>query len=205
MSRTQPRISIGDASPPERWACLAIRSHQTCFFSVRPGDNSALARACIRAIEDNGRRLVAEQQADARDQAISRMQEWNAHSPQDVIRILEDRSQSADRRAQAASALGALRCRQAVQPLVDALGEGDTNLSWNSANALIDIGSRPKRRRLVQVVKGDYPAATRQAAIYTIWTIEETETRYDAARRSRRLPATCLIPQLAYATRRSAR
>jgi hypothetical protein len=75
--------------------------------------------------------------------------------------------------AAAATILGGLRCRDAVHPFIEALAEGESNLSWACMRALLDIRSRRGARRLMQIVRGKYPLRARQEAIYTLWQLDE--------------------------------
>jgi len=101
------------------------------------------------------------------------MGELGAGSVTGVMRILSDRSESPERRESAAAVLGGLRCREAVEPLIDALAEGEQKLSWTCMTALTNIGSRRMARRLIEIVRGGYPVAARQETIHTLWRLQE--------------------------------
>jgi HEAT repeat protein len=97
-----------------------------------------------------------------------------AASIAEVIRTLQDRSQTPEIRETAAEILRALTCRDAVLPLIDALAEGEQKLTWMCMSALIAIGSRRHARRLMQIVRGRYTLFARQEAIYALWWLRET-------------------------------
>jgi HEAT repeat protein len=73
----------------------------------------------------------------------------------------------------AAQALGEIRDRGAVLPLIEALSEGDPGLSNWCQWALLQIGSRRGARRLIQIARGTYPLPARQEAVYTLWWLRE--------------------------------
>jgi len=96
-----------------------------------------------------------------------------ASSLSDVIGILQDRSESTERRVEAATVLRGLKCRDAVGPLIEALAEGQQELSWMCMSALTAIGSRRGARRLIQIGGGNHSLHARQEAIYTLWHLRE--------------------------------
>ena len=133
-----------------------------------------LWRACRwHAVDDAQRRRLADPRIRAKEEAIAKMREWGAGSVAEVIGILQNRSESQERREAAATALAGLRCREAVTPLIEVLAEGEQRLSWLCMWALQAIGSRRGARRLIEIVRGDYPLPARQEAIYTLWQLQE--------------------------------
>jgi HEAT repeat protein len=101
------------------------------------------------------------------------MRQLEVGSIPDVLVILQDRSGSSERRIAAAAILGGLKSQDAVHPLIEALVEGELNLSWTCMRALLDIGSRRGARRLIEIARGKYPLPARQEAIYTLWQMHE--------------------------------
>jgi HEAT repeat protein len=90
-----------------------------------------------------------------------------------VVGILQDQSENIERRVEAAAILRGSKCRDAVEPLIEALAEGKQALSWMCMSALTTIGSRRGARRLIQIAGGNHPLAARQEAIYTLWHLRE--------------------------------
>ena len=88
--------------------------------------------------------------------------------------MLEDKSTPSERRQAAAEILGALRSRVGVRALIEVLGEGQPQLSWSCMHALTLINSRRAARKLMVIVRGKYPLAARQEAIYALWQLGET-------------------------------
>jgi HEAT repeat protein len=79
-----------------------------------------------------------------------------------------------ERRQAAAEILGGLRSRDGVRALIEVLGEGRQQLSWACMHALTSIGSRRGARKLMSIVRGNYPLPARQEAVYTLWQLDET-------------------------------
>jgi HEAT repeat protein len=78
-----------------------------------------------------------------------------------------------EQRITAASVLGGLRCRDALDALIETLAEGELYLSNACMWALLKIRSRRGSRRLIEIARGKYPLAARQEAIYTLWWLRE--------------------------------
>jgi len=129
---------------------------------------SPLARARNHGTRDALRRRQAEQRSLEQQEAENKMRQLDARSPAEVIGILQNRSENAERREAAAAILGGLKCRDGVETLIEALAEGQARLSWLCMSALIEIGSRRHGRRLIEIVRGNYPLPARQEAIYTL-------------------------------------
>jgi hypothetical protein len=136
-------------------------------------DESPLGRARLHGTRDAERRRAAEVRLREREEATGKIRELRAASVAEVIRILQDRSESPERREAAASALSGLKCRDAVGALIEALAEGQEKLSFMCMWALLKIRSRCKARNLMDIARGGYPVATRRNAIYTIWRLRE--------------------------------
>jgi hypothetical protein len=136
-------------------------------------DNSPLGRARRHGTRDAERRRKAESREREKEAAAEKMHQLDAGSITEVLAILQDTSAPSERRIAAAAILGALRCRDAVHPLIEALAEGESNLSWACTRALLDIRSRRGARRLMQIVRGKSPLSARQEAIYTLWQLDE--------------------------------
>jgi HEAT repeat protein len=136
-------------------------------------DDSPLGRARRHGIRDANYRKVAEQMSLEKEEAIEKMRQLRAASPAEVIHLMRDRSETFERRESAASVLAGLKYRAAVEPLIEVLSEGHQKLSWMCMWALIKIGSRRHTRKLMDIVRGDYPLPARQEAIYTLWHLQE--------------------------------
>jgi HEAT repeat protein len=108
-----------------------------------------------------------------REEAAEKMRQLETGSTEEVVAILQDTSAPFERRIAAAAILGALRSRRAVYPLIEALAEGELNLSWSCMRALLDIRSRRGARRLIEIARGEYPLPARQEAIYALWQLDE--------------------------------
>ena len=108
-----------------------------------------------------------------KEEAVQKMRELGASSLGNVIVLLQDRSESTERRVAAASILRGLKCREAVGPLIEVMAEGHQELSWMCMSALTTIGSRRGARRLIQIARGNYPLPARQEAIYSLWSLNE--------------------------------
>jgi hypothetical protein len=107
------------------------------------------------------------------EEAAGKMRQLGAGSVADAIRIVRDRSESPERREAAAAVLGGLRYRDAVSPLIEVLSEGQEKLSSMCKWAIATIGSRRHARKLMDIVRGDYPLPARQQAIHAPWQLRE--------------------------------
>ncbi len=92
----------------------------------------------------------------------------------DPLDTLRGSGESADSRAAAASGDKEERRAESIPALIDELAQGDLFQAWAASEALIAIGSRRHGRRLVGLLRRDYPQHVRQAAIYAIWLLGET-------------------------------
>jgi len=135
--------------------------------------DSPLARARDHGTRDSQRRRSAEQRSLAAEEAAGLMGNFGIPSAADAMSVVQERSETIQKREAAAGILGKLKCKDAVGPLIEALREGDQRLSWMCMNALTAIGSRRYARRLMDIVRNDYPLAARQEAIYTLWHLGE--------------------------------
>lgn len=108
-----------------------------------------------------------------REEAAQKKSQLGAGSMAEVIRLMRDRSETAERREAAAFVLGGFKCRDAVEPLIDVLAEGHQRLSWMCMWALTRIGSRRHARKLIDIARGNYPLPARQQAIYTLHHLNE--------------------------------
>jgi hypothetical protein len=169
-----------DASTPVHRRCLAARA--IGLLGERPpkwrvegvdDDESPLARARRRGCADFQRRRLAEIRAHQKEESIDKMGQLGAQSIEAVIRLLRNRTIERDKRIAAASVLGGLRCRDGLDALIEVLTEGHQNLSNACTHALTEIGSRMGSRRLMQIVRGRYPLAARQEAVYSLWQLGE--------------------------------
>jgi HEAT repeat protein len=136
-------------------------------------DDSALGRARRHGTRDAERRRDAENRMREKEEAAEKMRQLGASSVADAIRIAQDRSESPDRREAAVAVLGGLRYRHAVGPLIEVLSEGQEKLSWMCMWTITTIGSRRHARKLMDIVRGNYPLPARQEAIYTLWRLRE--------------------------------
>ncbi len=176
-----------DPGTPVHQRCLAARAngllgkHGPSWLAegIETEDHgSPLARARDHGTRDAARRRLAERQTREKDDATVSMRDLGTGSVAEVVGIVQDRSQSPERRETAAAILGGLRCRDAVLPLIEALREGQPKLSRMCMNALTEIGSRRHARELIEVVRGDYPLPARQEAIYTLWHLREPRAEH---------------------------
>jgi HEAT repeat protein len=117
---------------------------------------------------------LAELSTRKKREALEKMRQLGAESASHVIPTLADRSAPQASREDAAFVLGALRCRDGVAPLIEVLAQGQPSLSSACGSALIEIGSRRGSRELMRIVRGKYPLAARQEAVYTLWWLRET-------------------------------
>jgi len=101
------------------------------------------------------------------------MRSFGIESVAEAMIIVQKRSEGAERREAAAAILGELKCREAVEALIEALREGQQRLSWMSMTALTQIGSRRHSRKLMDTVRGAYLLPARQEALYTLWHLHE--------------------------------
>ncbi|MGC9949230.1 MAG: HEAT repeat domain-containing protein [Bryobacteraceae bacterium] len=136
-------------------------------------DDSPLGRARRHGTSDAERRRDAERRFREKEEATGKMRQLGVESVSEVIGILRDRSQSPERRGEAAAVLAGLKCRDAVGPLIEVLAEGHPNLSWMCMSALTKTGSRRFARSLIDMARGSYPLPARQEAIYTLWQLKE--------------------------------
>ena len=136
-------------------------------------DDSPLGRARRRGSSDVERRRAAESRTRERDEATQKILQLGASSLLNVIGIIQDRSETTERRVEAAAILRGLRCRDAVGPLIEALADGEPSLSWMCMSALTAIGSRRGVRRLIRIAGGNHPLPATQEAIYTLWRLGE--------------------------------
>jgi HEAT repeat protein len=171
-----------DPNTPVYRRCLAARANGLLekhgpSWMVEGADmddhDSPLARARDHGTSDAHRRQEAERRLREREEAAAKMRELGAGSVSEVVAILQDRSHSPEKRITAAAVLGGLKCRDAVRPLIETLAEGHQMLSWTCMDALTRIGSRRHARRLMEIVRGDYPLPARQEAVYTLWRLRE--------------------------------
>jgi HEAT repeat protein len=170
-----------DASTPVPRRCMAARAlgllgNHGPKWRVEgvDDDESPLGRARRHGCADFQRRRLADIRAHQKEDSLEKMRQLGAQSVADVIRLLLDRNIELQKRIAAASVLGGLRCRAGLDPLVQVLIEGQPNLSNACAHALIEFGSRSVSRRLMRIVRSNYPLAARQEAIYTLWQLGET-------------------------------
>ncbi len=169
-----------DPGTPVHRRCLAARAigllgkhGPSWLIEGVDDDDSPLGRARRHGKSDAERRRYAESRMREQDEAAQKTRLLGASSPSKVIGILQDRSESTERRVEAATILRGLRCRDAVGPLIETLGEGERSLSWMCMSALTAIASRQGARRLIQIAGGTHPLPARQEAIYTLWQLEE--------------------------------
>jgi HEAT repeat protein len=135
--------------------------------------NPRLERARELGNEWAERRKRAEQLLKAYEEAAARMVQLGIDSVDAALAILQNRSESVERRESAALVLGNLRHREAVDALIDALAEGDQKLSWMCMWALTRIGSRRGARRLIEIARRSKALMAKQEAVYTLWQLEE--------------------------------
>lgn len=169
-----------DPSTPVHRRCLAARAigllgkHGPSWLAEGvDDDDSPLGRARRHGTSDAERRRAAESRTREQEEAAQKTQQLGASSLSNVIGILQDQSENAERRVEAAAILRGLRCRDAVEPLIEVLAEGQQALSWMCMSALTTIGSRRGARRLIQIAGGNHPLPARQEAIYTLWHLRE--------------------------------
>lgn len=136
-------------------------------------DDSPLGRARLHGTRDAERRREAEGLLQEREAAVEKMRQLGAGSIAEVAAILQDSSAPPDRRVAAAAVLGGFRQRDAVEALVEALAEGQQDLSWTCMDALRKIGSLRGSRRLIEIARGRYPLWARREAVYTLWWMRE--------------------------------
>jgi hypothetical protein len=134
---------------------------------------SPLARARDQGTRDAERRRSAERRAHEIEEATARMRSFGIESVAEAMIIVQKRSERAEIREAAVASLGELRFREAVGPLIEALREGQQQLSGMCMTALTAIGSRRHARRLMDIVRGAYPLPARQEALYTLWHLRE--------------------------------
>jgi HEAT repeat protein len=120
-----------------------------------------------------GLRLLFRREASqARQFLADRYQQWAAElrigSLKELITLISDPQESADRRARACAIAGGLRFRAAVDPLVGLIEQGDPQLARAASHALAEIQSRRATRRLIRVVLSQHPAHVRESAILAL-------------------------------------
>jgi hypothetical protein len=169
-----------DPSTDVRRRCLAARAngllgkHGPSWLAEGvEDDDSPLGRARRHGTRDAQRRRDAESRMREKEEAAEKVRQLRAGSVADVIRITQDRSASPERREAAVAVLGGLRYRDAVGLLIEVLSEGQEKLSSMCMRAITTIGSRRHARKLIDIVRGDYPLPARQEAIYTLWQLRE--------------------------------
>jgi HEAT repeat protein len=169
-----------DPSTPVHRRCLAARAigllgkHGPSWRAEGvDDDDSPLGRARRHGTSDAERRRAAESRIREQEEAKQKTRELGAISLLNVIEILRDQSEKTERRVEAAAILRGSRSRDAVEPLIEALAEGQQELSWMCMSALTTIASRRGARRLIQIAGGNHPLPARQEAIYTLWHLRE--------------------------------
>ena len=170
-----------DPATPTHRRCLAARA---VGFLGKHGpswkvegvedDCSPLGRARRHGARDAERRKEVEDQFQQREVAVAKMTELALASIPEVIRLLQNRSETLKRRIVAAQVLEGFRCREGVDALIETLAEGDQRLSWQCMWALTRIESRRGARRLIEIARGPYPLPARQEAINTLWQLNES-------------------------------
>jgi HEAT repeat protein len=169
-----------DATTPVHRRCLAARAIGL-LGTQRPkwmvegvkDDESPLGRARRHGCADSQRRRLAELRARQKEESFEKMRQLGTQSVSGVIRLLRDRTVPQEKREAAASVLRGFRCRDGIETLIEVLAEGQQRLSNACMWALKDIGSLRASRRLMQIVRGKYPLAARQEAIYALWQLRE--------------------------------
>ncbi len=134
-----------DPSTPVHRRCLAARAigllgkHGPSWLAEGvDDDDSPLGRVRRHGTSDAERRRAAESRTREQEEAAQKTQQLGASSLSNVIGILQDQSENAERRVEAAAILRGLRCRDAVEPLIEVLAEGQQALSWMCMSALHD-------------------------------------------------------------------
>jgi len=89
----------------------------------------------------------------------------------ELIRTCLDRSRSEDERAKAIHALGELRSKAAVKPLLSVFSEKSPILKWAAATSLESIGSKKATRPLFGLVRKSSDLESRKAAVHAFWGI----------------------------------
>jgi hypothetical protein len=114
--------------------CLAARAigllgaHEASWRLDGVDDDSPLGRVLRHATMDTWRRHLGEARERDREEASQKMRHLGASSLPEVIAILQDQSESTERRVDAASVLCGQKYRDAVVPLTNALAEGQPEL-----------------------------------------------------------------------------
>jgi HEAT repeat protein len=165
-----------DSNAPVHRRCLAARAigllgkHPPKWrVEGADDDQSPLARARRRGCDDFQTRLRARE----REVPAEEMGQLDAQSLAGVIELLRDKTIELEKRITAAAVLKGFRCRDSIDTLIDVLTEGNQRLSNACMWALNDIGSLSGSRRLMRIVRGKYPLAARQEAIYALWQLQE--------------------------------
>ena len=174
------RVLWEEPSAPVHTRCLAARAigllskdgPEPLRLDV-DDDDSPLSRAWRHGIRDANRRNMAELPSQHEQEAVVKMRQLGTGSIAEVILLMQNRSEILERRESAAFILAGFRCRDAVEPLIEVLSEGDQKLSWMCMSALTAIRSRRHARQLMNIVRGNYPLPARQEAIYTLWHLQE--------------------------------
>jgi hypothetical protein len=169
-----------DPSTDIRRRCLAARAngllgkHGPSWLAEGvEDDDSPLGRVRRHGTRDAERRRDAESRMHQKEEAAEKMRQLGAGSVADAIRIARDRSESPERREAAVAVLGGLRYRDSVALLIEVLSEGHEKLTWMCMWAITAIGSRRHARKLMDIVRGDYPLPARQQAMHTLWQLRE--------------------------------
>jgi hypothetical protein len=178
-----------EAEAATLWQSPATPVHQRCLAAKALGflkqngpewrvegvedDESPLGRARRHGGRIAEQRRRAEHRHQDKEEAIGKMHQSGIASMAKATRVLQDQSETVERRISAASILGAFRSREALGALIEALSEGQEQLSWMCMHAIHQIGSRRGARRLIDIARGNYPPAAREEAIYTLWLLSE--------------------------------
>jgi HEAT repeat protein len=106
--------------------------------------------------------------------AEGNMRDLNARSVTDLVTILLDERERSEKRSLAASALGGLRARSAVFPLLAAMDANEKSVCWAAAHALIEIQSKTATRHLIAAAVHAERTLSRLAAIYVLGSLCDT-------------------------------
>jgi HEAT repeat protein len=173
------RVLWEEPSAPVHARCLAARAIGLLSkdgperLRLDVDDDSPLSRAWRHGIRDANRRTMAELPSRQEQEAVVKMRDLGTGSIAEVILLMKNRSEILGRRESAAFILAGLKCRDAVEPLIEVLSEGHQKLSWICMSALTAIRSRRHARKLMDIVRGNYPLPARQEAVYTLWHLQE--------------------------------
>src|SRR5438105_4662259 len=89
-------------------------------------------------------------------------------SERELLAALTGLEVDKSKRIAACQAASEVRLRVAVPDLISMLNENQSDLSWASAQALWQIGSRRATRPLISVVRTSRDQSTREAATYAL-------------------------------------